>query len=425
MMNQHENAARPRLALGFEVAEPAARRLRGLGFLRAMTEGRAQTRLAASGEGFRNHRILRPEPSTRVEMMLSVGPAVPGAEQEELVGRLRLTLLNGSVDALVELVQRFHAAISLRLIATLPEPAPLDPEGSTESALATILRARLTDLSHQQNEAASTGAVAAVHQTRVALRRLRAAVALFKPVLPSTFSSHINDEARWLASMLSPVRDWDVFLNDSLPPFAARLADDPGFDALKRLAVQARDQAAVEMAVALHSPRCLSLQVTLELAIQRRLWRDQEVNETAAALFAPLTDTAPTLLDRLWRGVRRDGKRFASGGAEASHDLRKKIKKLRYAIEFFSEVYSRRDLRGYLSDLAQMQQRLGVANDAAVAQALIKDLVHARPTAALIRTEGFIAGWLACEWKDVPPDAVESWRRLRSTPKFWQESSIR
>jgi triphosphatase len=420
-MSPPSSPARPRLSLGFEIEPDSARRLRGLALLRGMTEGRAQTRPAASGEGFRSHRLLRPDPSTSIEMLLALEPSAPGGDPRELAGRVRLTLLDGSADAFVALVLRLHAAVFLRLEAAETEATSLDPDGATESALATILRARLGDLLRLHGAAASTGEVEAVHQTRVGLRRLRAALGLFKPLLPSAFSSHFNEEARWLGSMLAPVRDWDVFLSESLTPFLTRLPTDPGLSELARLAAEARDRAAEAMSDALRSSRCLAFHVELELAIQRRVWREQAVTETAASLFAPIGEIAPDLIDRLWRGVRRDGKRLSTGGPEASHDLRKKIKKLRYSIEFFGELYSKRDVKGYLADLAQMQQRLGVANDATVAQALTAQLVRGHPTAALVRIEGFIAGWLAHQWGDAPPDAEEGWRRLRSAPKFWRE----
>ncbi|MFY7959613.1 MAG: CHAD domain-containing protein [Elsteraceae bacterium] len=413
------------LTLNFAVEPTAARRLRGLSLLRGMTEGRAQTRPAASGGGFRSHRLLRPDPATRVELLLALEAATPGAAASDLTGRLRLTLLEGSSEAFVALVLRLHAVAFLRLEASCEDPTPIDHGEATEAALAQVLRARLADLLRLLGVAAASGDVEAVHQTRVSLRRLRAALGLFKPILPPSFSAHFNAEARWLGSVLAPVRDWDVYLSESLAPFAARLADDPGLSALQRLAAEARDRAAADMAEALRSPRCLAFQVALDLSIQRRVWRDQAVTEAAARLFAPIGDVAPSLLDRLWRGVRRDGKRLSCGDAEASHDLRKKIKKLRYSLEFTYDLFSRRELKDYLSDLTQMQQRLGAANDAAVARALTAQLLSDRPSPALIRIEGFMAGWRARQSGEAPPDAAEAWRRLKATPKVWRERSRR
>jgi len=427
-MSSQPSPARPRFTLGFDIEPDSARRLRSLKMLRSVTEGRAQTRAAASGEGFRSHRLIRLDPLTSVEMVLSLEPAPPAAQTGSLRGRLHLALLGGSVEAFIAFVLRLHEAVFLRLAgygaeAESAEPIVLDPDQATEAALAMILRARLADLLRLHEAAASAGEVEAVHQSRVGLRRLRAALGLFKPLLPPAFASHFNEEARWLGSMLAPVRDWDVFLGESLTPFAVRLPTDPGLIELQQLAAQKRKEAGAEMRDALRSSRCLAFFVELELAIQRRIWREQEVTELAASLFAPIRETAPILIDRLWRAVRRDGRRLRTGGPEASHDLRKKIKKLRYSIEFISDLYQRRDVKGYLADLAQMQQKLGVANDAAVACSLTEQLVRTRSSAALIRIEGFIAGWLAHQWSDAPPDAEEGWRRLRSTPKFWRQKS--
>ncbi len=347
---------------------------------------------------------------------------------EELAGRLQLTSLDGGADALLELSGRLHESTPLRLSARQDgaavftcDPADLDPESATDAVLAQILRGCQAQLLSLHGAAVDDLDPVAVHQTRVGLRRLRAALGLFKPLLPPSLSARLNDEARWLGSMLAPVRDWDVYLEESLAQFRASTPDDPGLLELIRRAVAARAQSASAMRAALTSKRPLAFYIDLEFAIERRVWRDQSITETTVGLFAPICVVAPQLLDRLWRGVRKEAKGMRTGGPEARHELRKRIKKLRYSVEFVQCIGSKRDVKQFLSELSELQQRLGVANDVRVAEDLTAQLLAREGSIALARAGGFICGWMAHAHETAPTDAADGWRRLRETPKFWRE----
>ena len=51
----------------------------------------------------------------------------------------------------------------------------------------------------------------AIHQMRVALRRMRAALAMFKRALPCSEFDFLRGEAKRIASALGPARECDVF----------------------------------------------------------------------------------------------------------------------------------------------------------------------------------------------------------------------
>ena len=69
--------------------------------------------------------------------------------------------------------------------------------------------------------------VEGVHQVRVAVRRLRAALALFKPHLPPVTLGRFNDELRRLGGIFGRARDWDVFVCETLS-IAEKDMPEPG-----------------------------------------------------------------------------------------------------------------------------------------------------------------------------------------------------
>ncbi len=379
------------------------------------------------GKGFRSHRRLRPDPLTLIETVLSVAPADVGTLEARLVGRLSVSLLEGTNEAFVEFVRGLRGVVALRLSATQDlarvkpiDPADLDPGQPTDIVICLMLRGCQTQLLALL-PAVGTGEIEAVHQTRVALRRLRAALGLFKPLLPIELVVRLNEEARWLGSILAPVRDWDVFISETLTGFRERLVDGAGIAELERRARAARVDAAVSMTEAVLSARCLEFFLTIELAIEAQAWREQQAATPSSALSEPLWQTAPVLLDRLWRAARRDAKALESGDIEAAHELRKKLKKLRYSIEFLQSIGPKRSVKEFLGELSAMQQVLGTINDSAVADGLIPQLLGKNPSPALLHASGYISGWVAKSREAMPPDLVKRWKRLRAIDRFWRQ----
>jgi triphosphatase len=84
---------------------------------------------------------------------------------------------------------------------------------------------------------------------------------------------------------------------------------------------------------------------------------------------------------------------------EQLHDLRKRVKRQRYATEFFTPVLGRRAADRYLTQLSPLQDAMGVLNDLYTARDAIQPLTTSQPTAS------FAIGWLAARTA-VARDAV-------------------
>lgn len=106
--------------------------------------------------------------------------------------------------------------------------------GKLSLAKDTTLEQVLIDLVHhclnhlQANEpvALTTDDAEGVHQMRVALRRLRAALRLFKPSLPEDQYDWAVAEAKWLTAELSSARAWDVFADEFVAPVVRLYGED-------------------------------------------------------------------------------------------------------------------------------------------------------------------------------------------------------
>ena len=79
-----------------------------------------------------------------------------------------------------------------------------------------------------------------IHQMRVALRRLRSALGLFRDLMPADQYEFLASEVKWLAGELGNARNWDVFLADLLAPVEEALERDKPTEALHRAALASR-----------------------------------------------------------------------------------------------------------------------------------------------------------------------------------------
>jgi triphosphatase len=99
--------------------------------------------------------------------------------------------------------------------ASKAPPIRVDRHASAAEAFNRIVSATLMHLLANV-DAAKRADVEGVHQIRVALRRLRAALAMFKQHLNPVMLGLFNDELRRLGNLFGRARDWDVFVLDQM-----------------------------------------------------------------------------------------------------------------------------------------------------------------------------------------------------------------
>ena len=207
-----------------------------------------------------------------------------------------------------------------------------------------------------------------IHDLRVAARRLRVALRLFRRLLPSRDAARLHADLRWLASSLGDVRDLDVYTDNfkayclDLP--AAQRDELSGYELyLRRERAAARQRAAA----ALGAPRTSALFDEAARFVEReptagamRRWRSLTVGDGIRAS-----------LQRGTARVRRLGNRLnAQSRAAELHELRIKAKRLRYELEFFAAVYPA--LKTPAKACKALQDLLGTHQDACTATARLR-----------------------------------------------------
>ena len=193
----------------------------------------------------------------------------------------------------------------------------------------------------------------AVHQTRVGLRRTRSAIWLFRDHLDRKARKSVERTLRSVGRQLSPMRDWDVFVAETLPKLAKRTK--PERVARLREAAEAK-RLSVYHDAKIEIPQPPLCQMLIE----------------GANPFVPISMTAPDMLDRAYYTVRRATRHV--GTPAERHDLRKAMKKLRYGLEFLASLYEGKAVKNFLDPCKQMQDILGEINDAQTMTHLLQEL---------------------------------------------------
>jgi len=239
----------------------------------------------------------------------------------------------------------------------------------------------------------------AVHQMRVALRRLRAAISLFSAVVADDRTEAIKTELRWLAQELGPARDLDTLLFEVIQPLRQRHAKEPGLASINNMFTRRRLKSYRQAEQAIQSARFRTLVLDTSEWVEAGPWSVSEDALMRARREMPIETYAAEQLSHRCKRIRRRGARINDLDPEQLHRLRIQVKKARYATEFFSGVYhgkkSARQCKKIRSSLMQLQNCLGRLNDIVTHKALFTDII-ASPARGLTeeqsRHRAFAAG---------------------------------
>lgn len=274
-----------------------------------------------------------------------------------------------------------------------------------------------------RNEPATiAGEPEALHQMRVAVRRLRSVLSAVRSMLPVEQHQWLNDELRWLAGSLGPARDWDVFEMHLLAPVRSVLQTEPAVEKLAEAAKQQQDAAYEAARRAIDSRRYAETMLKLIRWFETRGWRDQQVSEHSALLFSSIAEVAPPLIERPWRQAMKRSKHFAGLSQDKRHRLRIALKNLRYMIEFVGSLFDGASVKALTKRLKRLQDDLGHLQDVRTAQERIGEL--APPAVHNINdvghAAGIVIGWYLRELADMEAKLCEDVRQFRKAKPFWR-----
>lgn len=303
----------------------------------------------------------------------------------------------------------------------VPEPQRAAPglagEPSLDEAVLAISQACLRQFTANWPAFEAGDAVSAVHQMRVALRRLRSVLGLFNRAIPAPEFTAFRAEAKRLAAIMGDARNWDVFTALLEHGPAQAFAEEPGFVPLSTQCTEKRMAGHEAVRALLAAPETTRFVLALEGFLARRGWRNAASAEALRALSAPAREFASATLARLHRKVAKRGKHMARLGAHERHLVRIELKKLRYAAELFGGLFEPRGkVRAYNRVTAQLQDELGLLNDLATAKALLQELDGREP--AVARVIGIVLGWCAHAAQADGKGLLKRWDAFSGTRLF-------
>ncbi len=377
--------------------------------------------------------------SAQVELAFDIGKVVAGKKSSP-ISELELELIKGTNSALIDLAVSVAKLAPMVLTQTSKveggfaladgaypkaSPAskiPLTREASVEEAIVQVFRASLGQLLANRAAAVSGKDIEGVHQARVAIRRMKSALSVFKTYLPCPEADLVAEELGWLMDILGPARDLDVFLDEVLPAVQHDRPDDTDLEALGRVAKKARTEAYRKVRAAFSSKRYTAAALATAAWIEQRGWRAYVSTE---ALNTPLVESAGPLLSKRHRKVMKLGKGFRQLTAEQRHEVRIALKKHRYATEFFSGLFPETRTRPYLAAMRKLQNALGAANDVATAEILTASLAKrvkrgTKDATAVHAGAGKLLGWHTRAAADAELDIVALWTTYAESQPFWQ-----
>jgi triphosphatase len=265
-----------------------------------------------------------------------------------------------------------------------------------------------------------------VHQMRVGLRRLRAAMSLFRILLRDPQTATIKAQLRWLAEELGPARELEVLVSRVIAPMRKRRRQWRGMPSLSLEILERRDAALKRAQDAVVSARFRALTLDVAAWLETGQWTnppDDLVGDQGALRIRVF---ATEQLARRLRKVRKRGKALAQLDAASRHKFRIQTKKLRYATEFFSSLYgsnrAMKRCKQFLPALERLQDGLGDLNDIAVHEERIAamGIRRRRSSSNRVFAAGLLAGREDARIEAAMTAATDAYADLAKVKAFWR-----
>lgn len=375
-------------------------------------------RTAVTRHGF----LLSPRRGSVVEIVRDAGEisAVGRDDAAVAISEVEIELKKGVPGALYDVALQLVAAGIVEIETRAKSDrgyALLTPEAKIEAVRAEAPDARARDTLGEMLRSAArrhfgqflanmAGALAhdpaSIHQMRVAMRRLRAALYGVRDLLPEAEYDGIRVKLKYLLQSLGEARDWEV-LTERLTALETNVHEGV------HRAARTEKKRALDRAVAAAGSR-RNTQTLLEAM---RWFEDLPAARHGRKLKMPVKQAAPGILTALFDRVRRRSRGFAKLSVDDRHRLRIAGKNLRYNVELFSGLYPKRKVAKFLGALKPMQDDLGDLNDVSRARDLLGGLVKHKAAA------GAVVKRLEARVASADKRARKHVAALRAAKAFW------
>ena len=338
------------------------------------------------------HRLLGPagEPVVEIADDTVTGRRLPAGEkvvwrewEAELLGGPRDLLDAVQVELLAAGAAPSRSSSKVARVLGRPLPRGTDrawwsePTGRGEQRTAgSVVQAHLAEQVEElkvRDPQARRDRPDAVHKMRVSTRRLRSALATFRPLLQARRTDPLRVELRWLAGVLGEVRDAEVMRGRLLEMLAAEpteLVLGKVRDQLDSELQRRHSEAHVRLLEELDGQRYLRLLDDLEELVTAPPFRKAARRAGEAAL----THTMRRTWDRLDRAMHGAGS-LPPGPEQQKllHEVRKDAKRARYAAESLAPAFGRPAKR-FAAQMEALQESLGDMQDGVATRQVVLEL---------------------------------------------------
>jgi len=303
-------------------------------------------------------------------------------------------------------------------------PIVLDARMSTVDAFKLI---GLSCLDHalSNERAVRAGDPEGVHQMRVGLRRLRAALSIFKELLHGPESESVKGDLKWLTEQLSPVRDVDVLLEERVNRLREHTPVAAEAGVLGRALSAERHAGLSRARLALESERYRALGLRTALWLADGAWSRSRSRRLAACRDWPVKAFAACVLQRCSKKLVKKARRIEKLDARQRHKLRISSKKLRYAAEFFGSLVRRKRKARYKRFeriLTLFQDALGTLNDMEVHKTFATHIARRRKPSGTQSRKALAIGYIAGQEQTQAASCIATIDEVtkQPLPKFWK-----
>ena len=344
---------------------------------------------------------LAPAPGCRLEIALDMGEVASGRLTAPIC-EVEIECLEGDPGRAFDLAARLMEEVALHPSATSKAQrgyrlardestgpvksarVRLDAAMTPLDAARVIVAAGIAQLQANEEGVLASNDPEFVHQARVALRRTRSALRLFRREIGEARVHRWLDALGETARALGRSRDWDVFATRSIPAALEAFGDAALARSLRARVAHRRRLERVRARETLRSPHYA--EVLLDLA---RWLAGADGDGAGKTPAEPLADFAARVIRKRHRKLLAGALALGDLTPAELHRVRIDTKRLRYGVDSLAALFKPRPLATFAASLEAMQESLGDSNDAATALRLLAELAAPETFAAFAR------GWFA------------------------------
>ncbi len=235
---------------------------------------------------------------------------------------------------------------------------------------AAIMAAVMEEIQNARAFVARDDAFDSAQELRIALRRLRSGLTLFRPLLPTDQGKTLLEEARWLSAEVTRLRDLYLLWQDTLTPARVALPNNAALEALEKRVLDKIQSERSALCELLQGDRFAAFFESGQALTVSENWRD---TTNDASRLQTLCHETLTL--RLNQAIKH-GESLKRLDPKSRDSFRKSLRKLRATAEFTQSMFTNKKTKAFLKQLKKLLDSMVAARDATAVRATLEWLIQ-------------------------------------------------